>query len=285
MKRLWPLVILLGVACGHEDRSPGAPAPTTPNPTTTKSTTARGPLIADHQAAGAFGAIPAAWRDRATKLRGVYGTLSHGSQIVHGAVLLGEQSGAWKVDRPFAKTLYGAVEPRKENQAPFDRALRAALAETDYDVAMYAWSGGIGREEDVPGGIEAYYLRPMQALEAEFPKTRFVYMTGPARGAIAATRNEEIRAFARAHGKVLFDFEAIDRHDPSGVDRGGSDKCEWCDDWCAANDCAPAVPPASARCGEECVRCRDWAHTHCYNCLRKAQAYWWLMARLAGWPG
>ncbi len=294
-KRLIAAAALL-IACGggHEQATPsrdpapapgdstGAPAAATAAPTPAAP---GGPLIADHTAAAAFKSIPAKWRGEAKELRIVYGTLSHGSQITHGANLLGEQSDDWEVGRNFMKTLYGAVEPRKENQAPFDQALRKELSSGDYDVAMYAWSGGIGREEDVPGGISAHYLAPMQALEAEFPKVRFVYFTGPARGEIAAKRNEEIRAFARANGKALFDFEAIDRHDPSGADRGGSDTCEWCDDWCAKNDCSPAMPPKNAKCAEECVRCRDWAHTHCFNCLRKAQAFWWLMARLAGWPG
>jgi hypothetical protein len=94
-------------------------------------------------------------------------------------------------------------------------------------------------------------------------------------------RNEQIRAYCRANGKILFDFADIERYDPDGQDflnQGANDNCDysggnWADEWCAAN-------PDS----ELCDSC-SCAHSKALNCNLKARAFWWMMARLAGWNG
>jgi uncharacterized repeat protein (TIGR01451 family) len=94
-------------------------------------------------------------------------------------------------------------------------------------------------------------------------------------------RNEQIRAYCRANNKVLFDFADIESYDPDGayfLDRGASDDCSyvggnWADEWCAAN----AGDPLCASC--------SCAHSRALNCNLKARAFWWMLARIAGWDG
>ncbi|MDY7031955.1 MAG: dockerin type I domain-containing protein, partial [Thermodesulfobacteriota bacterium] len=44
--------------------------------------------------------------------------------------------------------------------------------------------------------------------------------------------------------------------------------CGWCSEWCDTNDCPT---------------CSSCAHSHCFNCYQKGKAFWWMVARLAGW--
>jgi hypothetical protein len=60
-------------------------------------------------------------------------------------------------------------------------------------------------------------------------------------------------------------------HAPAPGDVGGG--CSWCDAYCTAH---PAYCADFSEMG-------DCAHTHKLFCKMKANAFWWMMARLAGW--
>ena len=121
----------------------------------------------------------------------------------------------------------------------------------------------------------------MSQLEADYPDVTFIYMTGHLDGSGEAgnlhQRNNQIRRHVISHDGVLFDFADIESFDPEGsyfLNRGADDGCyyeegNWAVEWCTAN------PGACASC--------DCAHSHCLNCQRKGKAFWWMMAKLAGW--
>ena len=74
--------------------------------------------------------------------------------------------------------------------------------------------------------------------------------------------NALVRAYAAAQGKPLFDIADIESHDP----RGGE----------AADRSGPALYAGYTR---------DGGHLTMEGRLRAARAWWWLLARLSGWPG
>ena len=113
----------------------------------------------------------------------------------------------------------------------------------------------------------------MQQLESDYPNVLFVYMTGHLDGSGPSgnlyQRNNQIRSFVADNDRVLFDFADIESYDPAGnYHPDGNDGCSWCTAWCASNSCPP---------------CGSCAHSHCFNCYQKGKAFWWMMARVAGW--
>ncbi len=127
----------------------------------------------------------------------------------------------------------------------------------------------------------------MNQLEQDYPNVTFVYMTGHLDGTgsngTLNLMNERIRAYCRTNNKILFDFADIESYDPDGyyfLDLNADDNCDydgghnWATHWCAGHPghelCAPVT---------EC------AHSQSLNCNLKARAFWWMLARIAGWTG
>ncbi len=258
------------------------------------SVMAREAIIVDHAATN-LEKVPASAIEKAGKtLKIAYGHTSHGSQIVSGMEALRRSDPArFAFGRSGDGLSFWDATPSGDLGNP-DRTSWAARTREflngpgrDRNVIVWSWCGqaGTASEQDI-----RTYLELMDKLEKEFPKVTFVYMTGHLDGSgkngNLNRRNEQIRAFCRANGKVLFDFADIESFDPDGkinyMELNARDSCDyrkgknagnWADEWLARHPDQKMALPASA------------AHSRPLNAALKGRAFWYLLARLAGWNG
>jgi len=277
------------------------------------------PIIINHDCTD-ISQVPEYWINQAKDLIKVsYGHTSHGSQIVTGMQTFNNQlgcscsscddSGCTSCTYGYCDDYYhykygggnpvapagvlsfwdrkpeGANDLGNPDRYQWEIATRAMLENPDYNnrnLVMWSWCG----QADTTSENIQLYLNLMSGLEADYPNVMFIYMTGHLNGTGETgnlhQRNNQIRDHVNNNDAVLFDFADIESYDPDGnyfLDRGADDACNydggnWADEWCAAN-------PGN----DLCATC-SCAHSRPLNCNLKGRAFWWMMARLAGWnPG
>ena len=166
----------------------------------------------------------------------------------------------------------GASDLGNPNRTAWATATRNMLNDSRYqsrNLIIWSWCG----QADTTSSNIDLYLNQMNQLENEFPSVSFVYMTGHLVGTGVDgnlnQRNQQIRDYCRNNNKILFDFADIESWDPNGTFYPNeTDTCNWCSDWCSSHSCPP---------------CSSCAHSHCFNCYQKGKAFWYMMAKLAGW--
>jgi hypothetical protein len=260
-------------------------------------------IIIDHTCID-LSKIPEDWLNKAKTLTLHYAHTSHGSQIISGiqnleslypkysvAVNESDTEGLPYPENPPEIRIYDGnpsetyIEPDDYWDGTSGLERTRTVANTGhYQFSMWAWCGQISYMSDA---YIQQYLTAMDQLETEFPSMRFIYMTGHLDGTGSTgdlhRRNEIIRTFCRNNNKVLFDFADIERYNPDGadfLDLGADDGCNynegnWAEQWCSANPGSDLCDACESGC----------AHSMDLNCNRKARAFWWMIARLVGWPG
>lgn len=254
-------------------------------------------LIIDHSCCD-LSQVPETWINQAKSLFRIgYGHTSHGSQIITGMETFRGNQGSlyyytysgWGLSPGlFMNDYWGNAGGADDLGHTGDLAWRdatitmLAMPSNDRNLVMWSWCGGCS--DNTVQGINAY-LNAMNQLEQSYPDITFIYMTGHLDGTGESgnlhQRNEQIRAYCRANNKILFDFADIESYDPDGNyfhDLNADDGCyydggNWATEWCAAHLGSVL-----------CSYC-DCAHSQSLNCNVKGCAFWWMMARLAGWPG
>ena len=138
---------------------------------------------------------------------------------------------------------------------------RSVLNTFDANISLWAWCSQLDyyTESEV-----RQYLDAMAQLESEYPNITFIYMTGNAQGSEQNRydRNNQIRAYCLQNNKVLFDFADLD--------------C-W---YNGEQNIVGGIPMEHPHYNGDVV-----AHTTYESCENKGRAFWWLLARMAGWAG
>lgn len=223
-------------------------------------------LIVNHYAAANFDRLSAQSFENVRSFYSIfYGHTSHGSQLISGMKMLGNEN----PDR-YHQPAIAEKTGMDLGSSNWDSYTRQFLnGNPNVNLVMWSWCTQLSSASDATVNR---YLSKMSQLESDYPNVIFVYMTGHLDGTGTSGRlyhnNNLIRSYCTRNKKVLYDFADIESYDPNGnYYEYDSDTCQWCTAWCRQHDCP---------------RCNYCAHSHCFNCYQKGKAFWWMLASLTG---
>jgi hypothetical protein len=254
-------------------------------------------LIIDHHCTN-LNDIPSNWIDSTKqKLHIAYGHTSHGSQVTDGMtglVTFKGNSYAWNNGGTGgALDLHDYAMPGdlgNPDRTQWESETRTYLtSNSDVNVIIWSWCGQVSSASQ--SDINTY-LNLMAGLENDYPKVKFVYMTGHLDGTGLAgnlhLRNEQIRNYCKTNKKILYDFADIECYNPDGTyfgDKLPTDACDYDNDGDGVQDSNWATQWQNSHTeGVDWYNCTS-AHSQPLNANQKAYAAWWLWARLGGWNG
>ena len=240
--------------------------------------------------------IPDYWITQARKFVVHYAHTSHGSQILSGLQWLEARDLKYNVSIVASGTV--AFPPDTTALGFYDgnnysgdtyitpemywetadgiAHTRSVLNTGGFDISLWTWCGQMSYYSVAQ--VQTY-VNILDQLEKDYSGLRTVYYTGHTDGSAPGStlwrNNNLVREYVDENQKALFDFADIESYDPDGTFYpNASDSCSWCAGWCSSH-------PAAF----ECQSLPSCAHTDGLQCTLKAQAFWHLMARLAGWDG
>jgi hypothetical protein len=122
------------------------------------------------------------------------------------------------------------------------------------------------------------YRQKMELLERTYPQKKFIWTTSALWEVSAVSSNlsnarniqifnQQLRAYAIANNKILYDLADIESHDPNG-------------NLCQSNGYEALCDEYSDGMGGG-----GGGHPDVDGSIRLAKGFWWLMARISGWDG